>query len=262
MNAALLAAVLALAVAAPARAGTLLSLDFADAPLGPLAPGFPETACNAKWADGLTEGRGVIVGPPEARRTKSLRVTYLAHKIGPEAAVQFPCRFEPRDRAYVEYWVRFGEGFDPVRGGKLPGLCGGHCNSGGHKPKEGEGFSARIMWKKEGNLILYLYHMDQPGVYGEVFDLKTAFPPGEWHKISERVALNKPGQRDGVVEVWLDDRQVLKKDGLRLRAKDDVKIDKMYFSTFYGGAEQDWAPPKDETIAFDSFLVSDEPPAK
>ena len=239
-----------------------MTLDFSAAPLGPLAEDFPQKNCGAKWAGGLKEGRGVIVGPPVARQSCSLQVTYLKGVIGPEGAVQFPCKFAPRETAYAEYWVRFGTDFDAVRGGKLPGLCGGHCNSGGHKPQDGEGFSARLMWKKYGNLILYLYHMDQPDKYGEVFDLKTAFPAGEWHKISEQVTLNAPGQRDGVVRVWLDDRLALEKAGLRLRKKAEVKIDTLYFSTFYGGAEPDWAPPKDEVIAFDGFRVSDEPPSK
>lgn len=43
--------------------------------------------------------------------------------------------------------MRFGPGFDWVRGGKLPGLCAGQCPTGCDKSiSPNEGFSARIMW--------------------------------------------------------------------------------------------------------------------
>jgi Polysaccharide lyase 14 len=33
-------------------------------------------------------------------------------------------------------------------------------------------------------------------------------------------------------------------------------LDGLYFSTFFGGSGSDWAPPKDETIDFDGFVIS------
>lgn len=43
--------------------------------------------------------------------------------------------------------MRFGDNFDWVRGGKLPGLCAGDCPTGCDKSiKPKDGFSARIMW--------------------------------------------------------------------------------------------------------------------
>jgi hypothetical protein len=244
------------------RAETLMSLDFSSSPVGVLSETFPLQACGAPWVTGLRERRAEIVGLPEAREGRSLRARFVGGGIGPESAVQFPCRVPPRESAYAEYWVRFPADFEFVRGGKLPGLCGGRCNAGGKKPKDGEGFSSRLMWRSAGKLILYLYHMDQPGKYGEVFDLGLDAQPGVWYKIGQRVTLNTPKRRDGAVEVWVNDRPALKRQGLRLRAKNDVKIDKFLVETFFGGDDLSWAPPADTYVDFDGLRVLDDFPGK
>ena len=51
--------------------------------------------------------------------------------------------------ATFEYDIMFGENFDFVRGGKLPGLGGGASKGYGGTPEEYEnGFSARLMWRE------------------------------------------------------------------------------------------------------------------
>jgi len=48
-----------------------------------------------------------------------------------------------------EYDVMFGDNFDFVRGGKLPGLGGGRSNGHGATPEDYQnGFSARLMWRQ------------------------------------------------------------------------------------------------------------------
>ena len=48
-----------------------------------------------------------------------------------------------------EYDIMFGENFDFVRGGKLPGLGGGaSMGSGGTEEQYQNGFSARLMWRE------------------------------------------------------------------------------------------------------------------
>jgi len=48
-----------------------------------------------------------------------------------------------------EYDIMFGDNFDFVRGGKLPGLGGGTSKGSGGTPKEYQnGFSARLMWRE------------------------------------------------------------------------------------------------------------------
>jgi hypothetical protein len=51
--------------------------------------------------------------------------------------------------ATFEYDIMFGENFDFVRGGKLPGLGGGASMGCGGTPEEYQnGFSARLMWRE------------------------------------------------------------------------------------------------------------------
>lgn len=52
----------------------------------------------------------------------------------------------------VSYEVAFDEGFDWVKGGKLPGLRGGSANgcSGGSQADGSDCFSTRIMWRTDG----------------------------------------------------------------------------------------------------------------
>jgi hypothetical protein len=57
----------------------------------------------------------------------------------------------PKDLTDVtfEYDVMFGDNFDFVRGGKLPGLGGGTSKGSGRTPEEYQnGFSARLMWRE------------------------------------------------------------------------------------------------------------------
>ncbi len=248
---------LALALALPRGAGAapLLSLDFSSMPSGTLSDdALQSTACRAPWTTGLKEGRGEIV---DAGQGRALRVRYLAGKIGPEASVQFYCPLEPRDSAYLRYRVKLGDdkGFEFVRGGKLPGLCGGKCNSGGKRPT-GDGWSSRFVWKGGGRLILYVYHLDQKGKYGDTFDVGR-LASGEWHELAERVTMNAPDKADGRVEAWIDGQPALTKDGLRFRDRSGVAVDRFYFSTFYGGDDATWAPPKDQFVYFPGFDVTD-----
>lgn len=43
--------------------------------------------------------------------------------------------------------MKFGKGFDWVRGGKLPGLCGADCITGCKDVTGLDGWSARQMWR-------------------------------------------------------------------------------------------------------------------
>lgn len=255
MKALLLALLLGLPAAASAT--TLLNLDLSSRAPGPL----PEDAltappCRAPWVSGLAEGRGEIVETPQGR---ALRVRYLAGQIGPAGSVQFYCPLPRRESAYLRYRVHMGDAgggdFDFVRGGKLPGLCGGKCNSGGKKAT-GDGWSSRFVWKGGGRLLIYLYHLGQKTKYGDTYEIGQ-LPAGEWHELAERVTMNTPGKSDGRLEAWIDGKPVLVKDDVQYRDRSGVGVDRFYFSTFFGGDDSTWAPPKEEFVLFPGFVVAD-----
>ena len=172
------------------------------------------------------------------------------------------------DTMWSAYDIFFEDGFEFQLGGKLPGLCGGKCYTGNAMPQTGDGWSARIMWRKDGNAVQLIYFMGQESVYGDDFkwDLNGTIPQkqfttGTWHRIVNKVSMNtiaSPGNGDknGRVQTWLDGELVLDVDTLRLRDYDTVKVDKFYLSTFHGGSSAEWAPTHDCFIRYDNFTVS------
>ncbi len=168
---------------------------------------------------------------------------------------------------YLSYQVKFAKNFDFngkydwSSGGKLPGLGADDLWSGGMDSDGTKGFTSRPMWREDGRAILYLYHMDKPGQYGEDVLLKGSdgkenyFEPGKWHNITQRVRINDGNQSNGEVDVWMDQEQVLSRDNLQF-VTNGQEIDTMFFNTFHGGSGSDWWPENDVNAYFDNFVVS------
>jgi len=207
-------------------------------------------------ADGVPSGR-------------ALRVTYPQGEIGGDSGFQFLSRFshlklEARDEAWVRYYIRFDSDFDFVKGGKLPGLCGGEANTGGHPSNGKDGWSARLMWRPGGKVVQYVYYPEQKSIYGDDFEWKidgknVHFVPGKWALVESRVKLNTPGQHDGEIQSWFNGKEALHVTGLRFRDIPDLKIDVFYFSTFFGGGDKSWAAKKLEHAEFSGFAIGDGP---
>ena len=240
---------------------------------------------NADWNtppfdNGVEEGRVSIDDSSEAFAGKSLAVEYPAemHRSANTGA-QWQLHFDQSyEEVTVEYRVKFKDGFDFVRGGKLPGLIGGTANTGSNRPDGTDGFSARMHWRTDGsqsspldsdraNITQYLYHPDQPNSFGEDFRWDDSdsgewelFDSGCWYHVRHRVVMNSVvngvGQHDGVVQAWLDDKLVLDLDNIRFRDVETLAIDGFYFSTFFGGSGNQWNTSKDEVAFFDDFRVS------
>ena len=240
---------------AAAEAMSLLgAVDFSRAPLGP----YRDAQARHDWPGlqwiALFE-RGTIVADREAVAGRCLRMEYPIGSVGPrDGGGQFRVKLPPRDEYYLGYRVKFEEGFDFQRGGKLPGLCGGRANTGGNRPT-GDGWSARYMWGREGRTTIYLYHMDQRSQYGDGLSLNTSLEPGRWHRLVQRIKVNAPEQRNGELQVWIDGREVLRRDDIRYRNVSGAQVDTFYFSTFHGGNSADWAPRRDSFARFDDFRI-------
>jgi hypothetical protein len=206
--------------------------------------------------------------PEEGPFAKILRVYYPAGSASPSvsrrqgvaigggqfyATLNLPAQTALR----LSYAVRFSEDFDFVKGGKLPGLYGGAGNSGGDIPDGTDGFSTRLMWRRDGAGELYAYLPTSEG-YGTSIDRGAwTFQPGVWHRIEQEVVLNHPDQANGRVRVWVDDTLVINQSGLQFRTVDGLKIDGLFFSTFFGGGDASWSTPKDVYADFADFSVSE-----
>lgn len=216
------------------------------------------------WSDDSKMNNYSKITNEEASSGKnSLQITHSPNQSsGGSAAWQVP----EQDVYYLQYDVKFEEDYDfngdVHSGGKLPGLSSSDGQlSGGQTATGSNGFTTRYMWDEDGRAKLYVYHMDNPGQWGESFYFEDEsgnpvyFQAGEWHEITQRVEINDGDQKNGSVEVWMDDEKVLDIDGLQF-VDNGSGIDAVYFSNFHGGNDSGWYPDEESHIYYDDFIVS------
>jgi hypothetical protein len=162
---------------------------------------------------------------------------------------------KPVTCAILQYRIRFPQGFDFVRGGKLPGLYGGTGNSGGRIPSGRDGFSTRYMWLSRGRGQVYAY-LPTSVTYGtSIGKGKFSFTPGTWHEMKQQVVLNTPRVSDGVIRVWFDGRLVVDERSIRFRDVGSLGINGIFFDTFFGGNDDSWRTKVDTFVDFADFRV-------
>ena len=173
------------------------------------------------------------------------------------------------DEAVLRYRMRFSEDFDFDRGGKLPGLAGVApgsdlgAASGGGSPDGDDAWSARGMWYSDeaysnygpGEAVQYLYYPEMPGDYGENLEYDVTYPRGEWVDVATHVVMNTPDEEDGSITVYVDGREVVKREDMRFRDVDELAIDRIFFATYRGGSEPEWQSDQDGWIDFDDIEV-------
>jgi len=223
---------------------------------------FDATWTPSKWSLGATfesgkTGRTEIID--DAQFGKALRVHYDAG-ASDHGGAEFkgPLPGLPADAVCFSYWVRFDATFQWVKGGKLPGLCAGACFSGGNPSDGVSGWSMRYMWRAYGAGEEYGYILPAEP-YGTELGLGTwTFGLGNWHHIEEQIILNDPGKSNGVARVWYDrsqagERPVYEATNLVYRSVFSLVIDRIFFSTFFGGHDATWATPLATYIDFARF---------
>ena len=213
------------------------------------------------FEDGIGDGRFSILAKDGQTW---LRATYPKGAVGPDdggGAWRMP--FPERDLAELRYTVCFEEGFDFNKGGKLPGLCGGPKTiTGGDAVNGRDGFSARLMWRRDGRGQAYVYHMDQPSKYGDEFDFPESFrfPIGKPVQVRLQVKINAAGSKDGELRIWTSlpgepETLQVERGGLRFRKEATYRIDGLLFNTFHGGSDGSWGPARTVSALFAGFEV-------
>ena len=187
----------------------------------------------------LAPGEGVDGG-------SGLRARYVGSPVGSERIVENVRLPAPARELTLNYDVRFDRDFQFVKGGKLHGFGPRRKVTGGN-PIRPDGWSARIMFGREGAIRTYTYHQDMKGKYGEggtrARDFR--FEPGRWHAVSLHVRVNDPASAsNGFTRLYVDGQLVERREGVRFRGRDgdDTLITDMLFSTFHGGSDTTWTP--------------------
>lgn len=236
---------------------------------------------DPRFNDGVTEGRVEIVGASQAfgGTGSALAVSYPAGEDGTKGTgAQWQLDFDNSyEEVYLSYRVKFESGFDFVRGGKLPGLAGGTSPTGNTQADGTNGWTGRMMWRTDfrgvsgqpqqltSDAISYAKYtdsgFDETGrdedreYWVEEGGDRTLIESGVWYEIVQRVKMNDAGQRNGILQIWIDGRLVHDQQDVLFRTANTFSIDQMYFSTFFGGNE-DWRTSKDEIAYFDDFKIS------
>jgi hypothetical protein len=190
--------------------------------------------------------------------------------------------------AAFEYDVQVLPGFAPSDGGKLPGwssrtrpddkyaiskfraLAGLPPGSvgtllagnGGAKVNGHDGWSLRgsygVPWPAShplsGRIAVstYAYHADMQALFGDSWLWSQWGPTGvriaRWHRIYQRLRVNTPGQRDGLLEVRIDGRLAFRKQDVYLRdgqrwTLNDLGVEtsggigRVWLNVFHGGVQ-------------------------
>jgi hypothetical protein len=191
--------------------------------------------------------------------TKVLEVTYPKDSIDPAtttapkggAGFVYPLSTSLFSGC-LTYEVKFDQGFDFGKGGKLPGLYGGNAPSGGADTSLG--FSTRYMWRKGSAGEVYAYVPDKEGKYGESIGRGAwSFVPGQWQRLEQEVVVNHIGRNDGVLRVWVDGKLLISRTDMLYRVDSNVLVTGLMFSTFFGGHDPSWASPKTQIALFRNF---------
>jgi len=198
--------------------------------------------------------------------------------------------YNPQEVTLI-YYVKFKTGFHWTTGGKLPGLAGGIAPAGSAiigSDRLNNGFSARFMFHKltssEGvempsSLIGYIYHPGREGtdgqsVYGAGSYMSTTkpttsftdrdksnlfqFETNKWYKIQQTIKANTPNKSDGTMKVWINDQLATNYGNMKYIADGKhgkYSVDRLLFSTFYGGGTDDYKPTRDTYTLFKNIQV-------
>lgn len=169
------------------------------------------------------------------------------------------------DELYFRYYLKLDDDFGGDGSGKLPGPAGIYSNTGlgGHpSTPDAPGWSARVQFSPgptdgTSRLGYYIYHLDQPGRFGESDMWDITIRHGEWYCVEGRVGLNTPGHADGVLEAWIDEAPVFAREELSFRraAETDIAIRSFWFNVYFGGPN---TSKHGKDLAFDDVVLAAE----
>jgi hypothetical protein len=164
---------------------------------------------------------------------------------------------------YFRYYLRFGDDWNPARGGKLPGIAGTYGRAGwGGRPVNGrDGWSARglFLGQKEGRTPIgfYCYHADMKGQYGSnwVWDRERLgyLENNRWYCAEQYAKMNTPGRNDGILRGWIDGRLAFEKTDIRMRDVDSLKIECVWLNVYLGGT---WTSNSEHHLYVDDVVIA------
>lgn len=200
---------------------------------------------------------GVAVEAGAARQALEVRIPAGAH--GPsgaelKAGMSFP--WAPRslrrtEAACLGYQVWFAPGFDFGHGGRLPGLSGG---GPADSDRAKSALTTRLAWGAGGKADVAV--VSGTGIAASTVAAERGvitFEPGRWAQVEVEVVLNTPGERDGILRVWIDGELKVDRRNAQLREAADVAFDGVAADVIYGSAEPATAARREQRLRITPF---------
>ncbi len=253
-----------------AQKNVIYSNNFDKLPAGKYSKSKLKKELGVGFCNGCDEGRLFIKNTKY--RGKVLEIRYPKNQVKPDKSgmqTRIPFKGNKKhDELYLSYWVYFPKNFNFRAGGKLPGLMY-------HTDKRN--MTLRLMWRKNGLLEFYVHYNTKPtrkGYNASInWSLKDPYTEpkmkpqsdqarlakGKWNHIEMYYKLNTPGKANGIMKGWLNGKLAghIKNNGdFRRKNEKDISMNRLFFSTFFGGKDKEFQPVKDEVAFFDGFVVS------
>jgi hypothetical protein len=205
----------------------------------------------------------------------TLMATYPKGSYIPSSPVRGGFQFYAQPKIFptreitFSYKLMIPRNFTWVKGGKLPGLWMGNIGAnGGNHLQNGSSF--RLMWRANGAVEAYLYipkqskksFYKQPGyVYNDesgesLWRGLFTFQVNIWNKITLVAKMNKPQKADGSISLTINNIK-RKFDGIIwMNSPSQQYINGLMMHTFFGGGDTSWATPREQSVSFKDFQVS------
>ena len=141
-------------------------------------------------------------------------------------------------------------------------LSAGLAGQGGHPPTGDDGWSVRAFTRgpvSSGEVAVgaYVYHLDQSGDFGDSWQWPDTLAVGDWNRIESYVKLNSvtegSANRDGIVQMWLDDDLQIDRRNLRWRTTERLGFDRLGPGSYWGGST---VSPANNVLYYDRFAYT------
>lgn len=158
------------------------------------------------------------------------------------------------DKIYATWAMSLESGFSfgtTKFGGKLGGIHLGERAAGGSGPVE-DGGSVRLNWRDaDGQLSIYVYHLDQEGSYGDHQLTGVYIPVGDVFNIGLAVDVAA-----GQVKVYLNHQLVYDTGPGRYRWSPGLALSAFSQALRFGGNDNEFGPTEDSYSRYFSGFVS------
>lgn len=162
--------------------------------------------------------------------------------------------WEDLNSAILSYDIKFEEGFDFVKWWKLPWLCWWSC------PRwlewSDKWFSTRFMWREDWTIEIYAYlQNEENSIWEWYWKWNFYFKSNKLYNISQEISLNDIWKNNWIMKIYIDWKLIYENKKIMYRKEDNIKIDQLLFSTFFGWWNESWATPKDINIELSNFTL-------